>query len=69
MTVSLIDFQNLMFRINQYPVTVAAFRRYTQDKTRYRTRAEINGFSFRFGNPTNQSTVNITALVGVVSSR
>jgi hypothetical protein len=53
----------LFSRIFQYPVTVAAFRRYTQDKTRYRTQAEINGFSFILGNPTNQSIINITAEV------
>ncbi|CAF3289538.1 unnamed protein product, partial [Rotaria sp. Silwood2] len=45
------------FRIFQYPVTIAAFRRYTQDKTRYRTQAEINGFSFILGNPENKSIV------------
>ncbi|CAF1046283.1 unnamed protein product [Adineta steineri] len=47
------------FRIYQYPVTVAAFRRYTQDKTRYRTQAEVNGFSFVFENSTNKAIVNI----------
>ena len=50
-------------RIFQYPVTVAAFRRYTQDKTRYRTRAELNGFSYRFGNPTNENQLNLTSEV------
>ncbi|CAF3754821.1 unnamed protein product [Rotaria socialis] len=49
------------FRIFQYPVTVAAFRRYTQDKTRYRTQAEINGFSFIFGNSSKHSIVNISS--------
>lgn len=51
-------------RIFQYPVTVAAFRRYTQDKTRYRTRAELNGFSYRFGNPTAENQLNLTCEVG-----
>jgi hypothetical protein len=50
-------------RIFQYPVTVAAFRRYTQDKTRYRTQAEINGFSFILGNPTNKSIINVISEV------
>ncbi|CAF1605247.1 unnamed protein product [Rotaria sp. Silwood1] len=49
------------FRILQYPVTVAAFRRYTQDKTRYRTQAEINGFSFILGNSTTKSIDNVTS--------
>jgi hypothetical protein len=44
---------------------VAAFRRYTQDKTRYRTQAEINGFSFILGNPTNRSTINVTSEVRI----
>jgi hypothetical protein len=58
----------LLSRIFQYPVTVAAFRRYTQDKTRYRTQAETNGFSFILGNPTNQSTLNITSEVYIIFS-
>lgn len=47
-------------------MTVAAFRRYTQDKTRYRTQAEINGFSFILGNPTNRSIVNVTSEVCLI---
>ncbi len=44
---------------------MAAFRRYTQDKTRYRTQAEINGFSFILGSPTNRSTINVTSEVRI----
>ncbi|CAF0856803.1 unnamed protein product [Adineta ricciae] len=48
------------FRIFQYPVTVAAFRRYTQDKPRHRTEAEKKGYSFMLGNPTKKSAASIT---------
>ncbi|CAF1063793.1 unnamed protein product, partial [Didymodactylos carnosus] len=34
--------------IFQYPVTISAFRRYTQDKPRFRTTADLNGFSYVF---------------------
>ena len=53
-------------RIFQYPVTVAAFRRYTQDKTRYRTRAELNGFSFLLSNSTNPFISDVSAEVCAV---
>lgn len=47
-------------------MTVAAFRRYTQDKTRYRTQPEINGFSFVLGNPTNKLPINVTSEVCIL---
>lgn len=42
-----------------YPVTIASFRRYMNDKYKYKTTAEINGYSFVFDKLVDKNGVRL----------